>query len=104
MMRETIESKLREALSPEHIEVIDESHGHNVRDGAESHFKVILISAAFAGQRAVRRHQTVYGLLREELQGSVHALALHLYTPEEWRQRAAAPQSPPCLGGSKNDG
>ena len=100
-MRTTIESKLDSALSPSHIQVIDESHTHNVPEGAESHFKVTLVSSAFDSMMPVKRHQKVYGLLNEELAGSVHALALHLNTPEEWCTIETSPVSPNCLGGSK---
>ena len=52
--------------------------------------------------RAVARHQQVYAILAQELAGSVHALALHLYSPHEWEtQQSALRQSPACLGGSK---
>jgi BolA family transcriptional regulator, general stress-responsive regulator len=101
-MQQTIERKLARALAPSHLEVLDESHQHSVPKGSETHFKVVVASAAFAGKRSVARHQLVYGLLAEELAGGVHALALHTYTPQEWSERAArAPASPACMGGSK---
>lgn len=102
-MQETISRKLTAEFTPHYLEVEDESHGHNVAEGAESHFKVVMASPVFVGIRAVKRHQQVYGVLSEELAGSVHALALHLYTPEEWDEKGIAPKSPACLGGSKND-
>jgi len=103
-MQQTIERKLAEALAPAHLEVINESHQHSVPPGSESHFKVVLVSAAFEGKRSVARHQQVYKVLAAELAGGVHALALHTYTPAEWAERAArAPDSPACMGGSKHD-
>ncbi len=102
-MQENIQEKLTAAFSPQHIVVEDESHGHNVPDGAESHFKVVMASAKFDGKRPVQRHQLVYGELKDELAGSVHALALHLYTSDEWAQQSEAPESPACMGGSKQD-
>ncbi|WP_054112638.1 BolA family protein [Marinagarivorans algicola] len=95
--------KLQQALSPDHLDVINESANHNVPVGSESHFKVIAVSQYFEGKRAVARHQAVYQILAQELKGSksgvgVHALALHLYTPGEWAEQQAAPISPPCLG------
>ncbi len=102
-MQENIQQKLTDAFTPKHLSVEDESHGHNVPDGAESHFKVVMASESFDGKRPVQRHQLVYGELKAELAGSVHALALHLYTPDEWAQQAAAPASPACMGGSKHD-
>ncbi len=97
-----IESKLAAALDPGHLEVVNESHQHNVPPNSETHFKVVVVTDQFEGQRKVARHQSVYGLLQAELAGPVHALALHTYTPDEWRERfGEAPMSPPCLGGSK---
>ena len=98
-----IQSRLSEALDPAHLEVINESFMHSVPPDSETHFKVVLVSEAFDGVRKVARHQQVYALLADELAGPVHALALHTYTPEEWRARAGAPDSPDCLGGSKAD-
>lgn len=102
-MQQQIESRLRGAFEIAHLEVINESHGHNVPRGSETHFKVVLVSPGFAGQSLVKRHQSVYAQLREQLAGGVHALALHTYTPEEWAARTAAPDSPACHGGSKHD-
>ena len=97
-----IETKLAEALTPDHLEVINESNQHNVPPNSETHFKVVIVAAEFDGQRKVTRHQRIYGLLADELEGPVHALALHTYTAGEWLERhGTAPMSPPCLGGSK---
>lgn len=98
-----IVSKLKEHFSPEHLEVINESHMHNVPPGSESHFKVVLACTAFGGVRQVQRHQQVYKVLSEEMSGKIHALALHTYSPEEWQASGLAPASPQCLGGSKAD-
>ena len=93
--------KLEEAFSPDHLQVINESASHNVPEGSESHFKVVLVSQNFEGQSAVKRHQSVYAVLAAELQSGVHALALHTYLPVEWEKRQSAPISPDCLGGSR---
>jgi BolA protein len=93
--------KLDGAFSPDHLEVINESASHNVPEGSESHFKVVLVSHNFQGQSAVKRHQSVYAVLATELQSGVHALALHTYLPDEWKKQQSVPNSPDCLGGSK---
>ena len=98
-MKNLIEAKLAE-LQAEHLEVINESHQHNVPANSQTHFKLICVASAFEGLRAVQRHQRVYALLDECFKGGLHALALHLYTPQEW-QLANVPSSPLCLGGSK---
>lgn len=83
--------------------VENESSGHNVPAGSETHFKITLVSRAFEGVRKVQRHQAIYQLVNDLLAGPVHALALHLYTPEEWlAQGSKAPDSPACHGGSKS--
>lgn len=88
------------ALEPVHLEVLDESHMHS--RGLETHYKAVIVSPQFAGLNAVKRHQKVYASLGE-LMSQVHALALHTYTPEEWAEQGAAPDSPTCRGGSKHD-
>ncbi|ATA24942.1 transcriptional regulator BolA [Brenneria goodwinii] len=99
MMRKAIEEKLRVEFEPLHLEVIDESYRHNVPAGSESHFKVVIVSDRFAGERVLGRHRAVYAVLAEELAGSVHALALHTYTLKEWDSlQNAVPSSPPCGG------
>lgn len=98
-----IHTKLVVGFQPVHLEVINESYMHSVPPGSETHFKVVLACAAFAGKRQVQRHQAIYACLAEELQNGVHALALHTFSPEEWQLSNQVPVSPQCLGGSKHD-
>ena len=98
-----IEKKLRDGLSPSHLDVINESHMHNVPPGSESHFKVVIVSSSFSGIKPVARHQKVNGLLKEELNNRVHALSMETLTEEEWVNRQGIiTSSPLCLGGSKH--
>ena len=96
---QTIEEKLRAGLDPVHLEVTNESGSHNVPPGSETHFKVVVVCAAFEGRPTLHRHRMVYGLLADEMAGPVHALALHTYTEEQWRAQGDAPESPRCRGG-----
>lgn len=98
-MQQQIEAKLA-ALSPSHLEVINESYMHRVEPGSESHFKVIVVSKTFEGQRLLGRHRQVNAVLAEELAGAIHALALHTYTDAEWQQREQAPKTPSCVSKS----
>ncbi|SFM43178.1 BolA family protein [Marinobacter zhejiangensis] len=102
-VQNTIEQKLGSGFRVEFLQVENESHRHSVPPNSETHFKVTLVSGDFEGQGKVKRHQAIYRVLAEELAGEVHALALHLYTPEEWSAVGAAPASPNCMGGSKHD-
>lgn len=103
-IQSAIEQKLADGFHASHLAVENESHMHSVPPNSETHFKVTLVSDDFAGKNRVKRHQAIYSTLGSELQGGVHALALHLYTPEEWEARhEVSPASPQCLGGSKHD-
>jgi BolA protein len=101
-MLQTITKKLDEAFSPEHLEVINESHMHNVPEGSESHFKVVIVSDQFKDKLPLARHRLVNKALEAELSGGIHALALHTLTMEEWFEKGKAPESPLCEGGGKN--
>jgi BolA family transcriptional regulator, general stress-responsive regulator len=96
-----ISQKVADRFNPQHFELINESHLHS-GPATESHFKLTVVAVEFEGLAAVKRHQLLYGLLKDELAGGVHALALHLYAPLEWLERGAeAAPSPDCRGGSK---
>ncbi|MBK6513609.1 MAG: BolA family transcriptional regulator [Polyangiaceae bacterium] len=100
---ERIRDALR-ALTPVHLDVIDESHMHSVPEGAESHFKLVVVSEAFRGQGRVQRQRAINGLLKDELAHGLHALSFTTFTPEEWSEAPSVAASPKCLGGSKADG
>lgn len=98
-VRTTIETKLANAMSLLHLEVVNESDNHNVPANSETHFKVCLVSDSFEQVKLLERHREVNRVLAEELAGPVHALAIHTYTVAEWQKRHGnAPLSPPCLG------
>jgi BolA protein len=98
-----IEQKLRAQFAPLHLEVNNESHMHDVPEGSESHFRVVLVAQQFEGKPLIQRHRAVNAILDQELKGQIHALALHTMTPEEWFAKGGeAPESPPCLGGGKS--
>jgi BolA family transcriptional regulator, general stress-responsive regulator len=87
VIKAKIVDKLTRGLGPLSLSVHDESHhhaghaGHN-HDG-ESHFRIEVVSDAFAGKSRVERHRMINALLAEELAGRVHALAISAKTPTE---------------------
>ena len=101
-MQQNITSKLEQAFSPDHLEVINESHMHNVPEGSESHFKVIIVSDEFSDKMLVARHRMVNKVLEQELENGIHALALHTLTMAEWFEKSKVAESPLCEGGGKN--
>lgn len=88
---DTIKQKLSKAFSPVVIEVDDESHRHKghagARPGGESHFRIRLISAAFEGLPRLARQRAVNDVLKSELAGQIHALAMTTLTPDEAAQQ-----------------
>ena len=103
-MVDRIRERLTQELAPTVLEVVDESHMHNVPKGAESHFNVFVVSEAFEGKRMVAQHQAVYRALKEEMAGSIHALALKTMAASQHQaQGGTAAVSPQCRGGSKSD-
>lgn len=86
-IRNAIEAKLTEALKPEFLEITDNSNKHAGHSGAhpdgESHFALVVVSAAFEGLNRVNRQRLVYAALAEEISNHIHALELKTQTPNE---------------------
>jgi BolA family transcriptional regulator, general stress-responsive regulator len=86
-MADLIHEKLTAAFQPEMLEVEDESwrhEGHSgARPGGETHFKVEIISGTFTGKNRVARQREIYRVLKDEMVGSIHALALTTRAPGE---------------------
>ena len=88
-IKDIITDKLREAFSPEDLQVVDESHLHEGhaghRPGGETHFRVYIVSPSFEGKSRIERHRMINATLSAELAASVHALAIHAQAPGEKR-------------------
>jgi len=82
-----IRTALEAAFAPAEVRVEDDSHRHAGHGGArpegETHYSVLVVSPAFAGQSRVARSRAAHAALDAEFQGGMHALALRLLTPEE---------------------
>ena len=89
---ERIRQKLDESFQTVVLDVIDESDKHKGHVGArpegETHFRVKIVSSAFEGVNRVERQRMVNKVLKEELDGPVHALALSTLTPTEVENRS----------------
>ena len=85
--RDRIETVLRQALAPQHVEVVDESAlhaGHAGAAGGGGHFRALVVSERFQGQDLLTRQRMVYAALGDAMKSEIHALALRTLTPEEW--------------------
>jgi BolA family transcriptional regulator, general stress-responsive regulator len=83
-----IETRLTQAFAPIRFEVLNESHmhsGHQEKfDGkGETHFRVRIVSDAFTGKSRIERHRAITALLKEEMAGELHALAIEAAAPGE---------------------
>lgn len=82
-----ISDKLQLAFAPQRLEIVNESHlhaGHHGSPGTgESHFRVLIVAAAFAGKSRIARHRLVNDTLAQELRDGVHALAIKAAAPGE---------------------
>ena len=89
LVRDIMTKKLNDAFAPESIDVVDESHlpeGHaGHRPGGQSHFRIYIVSQAFAGKSRIDRHRMINAVLADDLAGGVHALAIHASAPGEKR-------------------
>lgn len=84
--------KLTAAFAPERLELDDDSARHaghhheggmDAKPGGESHFNLVIVSAAFEGRGRVARQRAINAVLATELAGPVHALSIQAMTPEE---------------------
>ena len=83
--KERIAASLTGSFDPIALEVIDESDRHAGHAGAapegETHFRVKIVSAAFAGQTRVARHRAITAALAGEFAGGLHALSIDAKAP-----------------------
>lgn len=81
-----IETKLKEALEPSQLEVIDDSAHHIGHSGASQgagHYTVIVESNRFSGLTPIKRHQLVYSALNDMIPNEIHALQIRAFAPGE---------------------
>jgi BolA family transcriptional regulator, general stress-responsive regulator len=86
-LKDWIGATLRERLHPISLSVVDESHQHaghvGWREGGETHFRLDIVSEAFAGKSRVERHRMVNEVLADAFQKGLHALAIKARAPGE---------------------
>jgi BolA protein len=83
---ERIRAQLTESLPVAAVDLIDDSHRHAGHAGAQDgrgHFRLRIVSGAFAGLRPLQRHQLVYSSLGELMRTDIHALSITALTPDE---------------------
>lgn len=98
-----IRQKIESELKPSYLELENESHQHSGPVHAETHFRLLVVSAQFEGVARLQRQRRINEILKEELQEGVHALSQRAMTPSEWESAKDHFKmvSPSCRGGSK---
>ncbi len=83
------------ALAPSRLELLDESAKHighaGARPGGNTHWKLTIVSAAFAGNSTVARHRMIYQALGELMHDPIHALSIDAKAPGEPGAPARSP-------------
>lgn len=84
---ERIRSAISNGLTPDRLEITDESHLHaghaGAQPGGETHYNVTVVSSGFEGVSRVARQRRVYAVLEAEFETGLHALTVRALTPAE---------------------
>ena len=86
MTSDLIKSLLTDALTPNSIEIADNSQAHAGHAGTQSgggHYHVRIVASAFEGKSLVQRHQLIYKALGDLMKHEIHALGIEAFTPTE---------------------
>lgn len=81
-----IEQRIQEALSPNSLKIVDNSHAHHGHAGAKNgggHYQLYITANIFKGKTSVERHRIVYRALEGLIGKEIHAVQIHAKTPEE---------------------
>ena len=95
-MKSQIEELCSKAMNFDFISIENESHLHSSSQNAESHFKLLIVSDDFLNMSLIKRHKYIYQIL-DEIMPKIHALAIHVFTKEEFKKNKVNTNSPECL-------
>ena len=80
-----LRERLTASLTPEKLEISDDSHRHVGHAGARGggHFTVRIVAQAFKDKPLIERHRMIYDLLHDMMHGEIHALSIQARSPDE---------------------
>ena len=88
---DTIRQRLTAELAPSRLDLVDESAEHaghaSARPEGESHFRMLIVAATFAGKTRVERQRMVFAALGSLMHTDIHAISITALTPDEARER-----------------
>tara|TARA_B100000768_G_C11269839_1_gene372876 strand:- start:1483 stop:1788 length:306 start_codon:yes stop_codon:yes gene_type:complete len=88
-------NQLNSSFKLSSLKIVNESSMHNVPEGAESHFKIVIVSNQFKEQKMTQRHKAIYKALGE-IMSSIHALSIHAFDDKEFDENPLILDSPQC--------
>ena len=91
----TIKNLLIDKFNPSLLSITNESYMHNVPEGSESHFKIVLVSDLFKDIPKIKQHQKIYKVLGK-LMNSIHALSIYSFDEMEYENNPLIIDSPNC--------
>jgi len=91
----TIKNLLIDKFNPSLLSITNESYMHNVPEGSESHFKIVLVSDSFKDISKIKQHQKIYKVLGK-LMNSIHALSIYSFDEMEYENNPVIIDSPNC--------
>nr|VZH98716.1 unnamed protein product [Spirometra erinaceieuropaei] len=100
-IQSNIRAKLTALFKPSHLEIINDSKLHSSSKGAETHFRISIVSQDFENLSHVMRHRLVKKALQDEFNSGLHALSIQAVAPSE---RLTPAPSVPCIGHTKEGG
>ena len=77
------------------LKIVNESFMHNVPEGSESHFKIVIVSDNFIKKSLIQRHKEIYKALGE-IMNDIHALSIHAFDNTEFELNPMILDSPQC--------
>lgn len=97
-LQEQMTKKIQDELQPQVLELENESHLHGRPPGAETHFKLLVVSEKFEGLSRIDRQRKVNALVDFVREKGLHAFTQRTLTPKEFEEQKDALdfQSPAC--------
>jgi BolA protein len=90
-----IVNTLKTSMDLSSLKISNESFMHNVPEGSESHFKIVIVSQDFLNLTMIQRHKLVYKKL-DNLMTEIHALSIHAFDEGEFKLNPIILDSPEC--------
>jgi len=95
LIEKKIINSLNENFKLASLKIVNESFMHNVPEGSESHFKIVIVSDNFIKKSLIQRHKEIYKALGE-IMNDIHALSIHAFDNKEFELNPMILDSPQC--------